>query len=237
VWYLSGLTCTEENFTVKAGAQRIAAELGLMLIAPDTSPRGDGVPGDPAGAYDFGLGAGFYVDATQDPWSRNYRMASYVERELPELISSELPADVARQSIMGHSMGGHGAIVIALRNQGRYTSVSAFSPICSPMNCPWGQKALNGYLGSNTENWRRYDACALLEDGARLTELLVDQGTADQFLETQLKPELLKITCARAGVTLTLRMREGYDHSYFFISTFIEDHLRWHAQRLGSAAA
>jgi S-formylglutathione hydrolase len=164
-------------------------------------------------------------------------MASYVERELPELISSELPADVARQSIMGHSMGGHGAIVIALRNQGRYTSVSAFSPICSPMNCPWGQKALNGYLGSNTENWRRYDACALLEDGARLTELLVDQGTADQFLETQLKPELLKITCARAGVTLTLRMREGYDHSYFFISTFIEDHLRWHAQRLGSAAA
>jgi S-formylglutathione hydrolase len=237
VWYLSGLTCTEENFTVKAGAQRIAAELGLMLIAPDTSPRGDGVPGDPAGAYDFGLGAGFYVDATLDPWSRTYRMASYVERELPELISSELPADVARQSIMGHSMGGHGAIVIALRNQGRYTSVSAFSPICSPMNCPWGQKALNGYLGSNTENWRRYDACALLEDGARLTELLVDQGTADQFLETQLKPELLKITCARAGVTLTLRMREGYDHSYFFISTFIEDHLRWHAQRLGSAAA
>jgi S-formylglutathione hydrolase len=237
VWYLSGLTCTEENFTVKAGAQRIAAELGLMLIAPDTSPRGDGVPGDPAGAYDFGLGAGFYVDATQDPWSRNYRMASYVERELPGLIGSELPADVARQSIMGHSMGGHGALTIALRNQGRYTSVSAFSPICSPMNCPWGQKALNGYLGSNTENWRRYDACALLEDGARLTELLVDQGTADQFLETQLKPELLKITCARAGVTLTLRMREGYDHSYFFISTFIEDHLRWHAQRLGSAFA
>jgi len=237
VWYLSGLTCTEENFTVKAGAQRIAAELGLMLIAPDTSPRGDGVPGDPAGAYDFGLGAGFYVDATQDPWSRNYRMASYVERELPGLIGSELPADVARQSIMGHSMGGHGALTIALRNQGRYTSVSAFSPICSPMNCPWGQKALNGYLGSNPENWRRYDACALLEDGARLTELLVDQGTADQFLETQLKPELLKITCARAGVTLTLRMREGYDHSYFFISTFIEDHLRWHAQRLGSAAA
>ena len=149
VWYLSGLTCTEENFTVKAGAQRIAAELGLLLIAPDTSPRGDAIPGDPAGSYDFGLGAGFYVDATQPPWSRNYRMASYVERELPGLISSELPADVARQSIMGHSMGGHGALTIALRNQSRYASVSAFSPICSPMNCPWGEKALRGYLGNN----------------------------------------------------------------------------------------
>jgi S-formylglutathione hydrolase len=151
VWYLSGLTCTEENFTVKAGAQRIAAELGLLLVAPDTSPRGDGVPGDPAGSYDFGLGAGFYVDATQEPWSRNYRMASYVERELPALIKSELPADIARQSIMGHSMGGHGALTIALRNQDRYASVSAFSPICSPMNCPWGEKALSGYLGSNSE--------------------------------------------------------------------------------------
>jgi S-formylglutathione hydrolase len=237
VWYLSGLTCTEENFTVKAGAQRIAAELGLMLIAPDTSPRGDGVPGDSTGSYDFGLGAGFYVDATQQPWSRNYRMASYVERELPGLISSELPADIARQSIMGHSMGGHGALTIALRNQDRYASVSAFSPICSPMNCPWGQKALNGYLGSNKESWRRYDACALLEDGARVTELLVDQGAADQFLETQLKPELLKRTCTRAGVPLTLHTYEGYDHSYFFISTFIEDHLRWHAQRLGVATA
>ena len=237
VWYLSGLTCTEENFTVKAGAQRVATELGLLLIAPDTSPRGDAVPGDPAGSYDFGLGAGFYVDATQSPWSRNYRMASYVERELPGLISSELPADVTRQSIMGHSMGGHGALTIALRNQGRYASVSAFSPICSPMNCPWGEKALRGYLGNNKESWRRYDACALLEDGARLTELLVDQGAADQFLETQLKPHLLESACARAGVPLTLRIHEGYDHSYFFISTFIESHLRWHAQRLGIAAA
>ena len=235
--YLSGLTCTEENFTVKAGAQRSAAELGLLLIAPDTSPRGGAVPGDPAGSYDFGLGAGFYVDATQPPWSRNYRMASYIERELPELISSELPADVARQSIMGHSMGGHGALTIALRNQGRYASVSAFSPICSPMNCPWGEKALSGYLGNNKEVWRRYDACALLEDGARLTELLVDQGAADQFLETQLKPHLLESACARAGVPLTQRIHEGYDHSYFFISTFIESHLRWHAQRLGIAAA
>ena len=237
VWYLSGLSCTEENFTVKAGAQRIAAELGLMLIAPDTSPRGDAVPLDPAGSYDFGLGAGFYVDATQQPWSRNYKMASYIERELPGLIISELPADGARQSIMGHSMGGHGALTIALRNQDRYASVSAFSPICSPMTCQWGQKALSGYLGSNKENWRRYDTCALLQDGARVTELLVDQGTADQFLATQLKPELLEDACARASVPLTLRMREGYDHSYFFISTFIEDHLRWHAQRLGITTA
>jgi S-formylglutathione hydrolase len=234
VWYLSGLTCTEENFTVKAGAQRIAAELGLLLIAPDTSPRGDGVPGDPAGSYDFGLGAGFYVDAMQEPWSRNYRMATYIERELPTLVKSELPADMTRQSIMGHSMGGHGALTIALRNQDRYASVSAFSPICSPMNCPWGEKALSGYLGGNKERWRRYDACALLEDGAGLRELLVDQGAADQFLETQLKPQLLDRACAKAGVPLTLRMHEGYDHSYFFISTFIEDHLRWHAQRLGT---
>jgi S-formylglutathione hydrolase len=237
VWYLSGLTCTEENFTVKAGAQRIAAELGLLLIAPDTSPRGDGVPGDPAGSYDFGLGAGFYVDAMQEPWSRNYRMASYVERELPTLIKSELPADMTRQSIMGHSMGGHGALTIALRNQDRYASVSAFSPICSPMTCPWGEKALSGYLGSNKQSWRKYDACALLEDGARLRELLVDQGAADQFLETQLKPQLLESACAQTGVPLTLRMHDGYDHSYFFISTFIEDHLRWHAQRLGITTA
>jgi S-formylglutathione hydrolase len=237
VWYLSGLTCTEENFTVKAGAQRIAAELGLLLIAPDTSPRGEAVPRDPTGSYDLGLGAGFYVDATRQPWSENYRMASYVERELLELIDSELPADVARQSIMGRSMGGHGALTIALRNQTRYASVSALSPICSPMNCPWGQKALAAYLGSNKESWRKYDTCALLEDGARVTELLVDQGAADPFLESQLKPELLERSCARAGVQLTLRIHEGYDHSYFFVSTFIEHHLRWHAQRLGSAAA
>jgi S-formylglutathione hydrolase len=236
LWYLSGLTCTEENFTVKAGAQRMAAELGLLLIAPDTSPRGDAVPGDPAGSYDFGLGAGFYVDATQEPWSRNYRMASYIERELPRLIGAELPADITRQGIMGHSMGGHGALTIALRNPGRYASVSALSPISSPSNCPWGQKALGGYLGNSKESWRRYDACALLEDGARLPELLVDQGTADQFLETQLKPQLLENACARAGVALTLRMQDGYDHSYFFISTFIEDHLRWHAQRLRVAS-
>ena len=237
VWYLSGLTCTEENFTVKAGAQRVAAELGLLLVAPDTSPRCDTIPRDSAGSYDFGVGAGFYVDATQEPWSRNYRMASYIERELPALIRSELPADMARQSVMGHSMGGHGALTIALRDRDRYSSVSAFSPICSPINCPWGEKALSGYLGTDKERWRRYDACALLEDGARLRELLVDQGVADQFLESQLKPQLLKNACAKAGVPLTLRMHEGYDHSYFFISSFIEDHLRWHAQRLGITTA
>jgi S-formylglutathione hydrolase len=231
VWFLAGLTCTEENFTVKAGAQRIAAELGLMLVAPDTSPRGEGVPDDPEGAYDFGLGAGFYVDATQAPWSANYRMRSYIERELPALIGAELPADMDRQSIMGHSMGGHGALTIGLRNPGRFKAISAFAPIVSPLNCPWGDKALTNYLGEDRAAWRAYDACALIEDGARPGELLVDQGEADTFLETQLKPELLEAVCARAGVKLTLRRQPGYDHSYFFISSFIEDHLRWHAER------
>ena len=233
VWFLSGLTCTEENFTVKAGAQRVAAELGLMLVAPDTSPRGEGVPDDEAGAYDFGLGAGFYVDAVVEPFARNYRMRSYIEAELPALIAAELPMDAARQSIMGHSMGGHGALTIALRNPGRYRAVSAFAPICSPMSCPWGEKALSGYLGPERSAWRAYDACALIEDGARLADVLVDQGTADGFLESQLKPQLLQQACAEAGIPLTLRMQEGYDHSYFFISSFIEDHLRWHAARLG----
>jgi S-formylglutathione hydrolase len=233
VWFLSGLTCTEENFTVKAGAQRVANELGLMLIAPDTSPRGEGVPDDPEGAYDLGLGAGFYVDATEAPWSRHYRMESYVERELPGLVGDALPADLGRQAIMGHSMGGHGALTIALRNPNRYASVSAFAPIASPMNCPWGEKALSGYLGSSRDEWRRYDACALIQDGARLPELLVDQGTSDTFLESQLKPDLLERACAAAGIPLTLRRQEGYDHSYYFIATFIEDHLRWHADRLG----
>jgi S-formylglutathione hydrolase len=232
VWFLSGLTCTEENFAVKSGAQRVASELGLMLIAPDTSPRGEGVPDDPEGAYDFGLGAGFYVDATQPPWSANYRMRSYIERELPALVGAELPADMSRQSIMGHSMGGHGALTVALRNPGRFKAVSAFAPIVSPLNCPWGQKALSGYLGADRTAWRAYDACALIEDGARADEILVDQGAADPFLEKELKPELLEAACAKAGVPLTLRRQEGYDHSYYFISTFIEDHLRWHAQRL-----
>lgn len=234
VWWLSGLTCTEENFTVKAGAQRAASELGLLVIAPDTSPRGEGVPDDPAGAYDFGLGAGFYVDAEEGPWSRNYRMRSYIERELPALVEAELPADMSRQGIMGHSMGGHGALTIALRNPGQFKAVSAFAPICSPMRCPWGEKALGGYLGPDRNLWRAYDATALIERGAPLSDLLVDQGTADGFLETQLKPELLKQACEKAGIPLTLRMQEGYDHSYFFIATFIEDHLHWHAERLKS---
>ena len=233
VWFLAGLTCTEENFTIKAGAQRVAAELGLMLVAPDTSPRGERVPDDPDGAYDFGLGAGFYVDATQEPWAANYRMRSYIEGELPALIGAELPADMGRQSIMGHSMGGHGALTIGLRNPGRFKAISAFAPISSPMNCPWGEKALSNYLGADRAAWRAYDACALIEDGARADELLVEQGEADPWLESQLKPELLEAACSKAGVKLTLRRQPHYDHSYFFISSFIEDHLRWHAQRLG----
>ncbi len=233
VWFLSGLTCTEENFTVKAGAQRVAAERGIALIAPDTSPRGEGVPDDADKAYDFGLGAGFYVDATEEPWAKHYRMRSYIERELPAVVGSELPVDMMRQGIMGHSMGGHGALTIALRNPGRFAAVSAFAPIVSPMNCPWGQKALGGYLGPDRSTWRAYDACALIEDGASLPGLLVDQGTADGFLASQLKPELLEAACEKARMPLTLRRQDGYDHSYFFIASFIADHLRWHAERLG----
>lgn len=235
LWYLSGLTCTEENFTVKAGAQRDAAELGIALIAPDTSPRGDGVPDDSDGAYDFGLGAGFYVDATETPWSDNYRMRSYIETELPTLVEQALPLDMTRQAITGHSMGGHGALTISLRNPDRFKSVSAFAPICSPMNCPWGEKALSGYIGHNKADWRQYDACALIEDGARLPEILVDQGLADGFLEGQLKPELLEAACSASGIPLTMRRQAGYDHSYYFIASFMQDHLRWHAERLGQA--
>lgn len=237
VWYLSGLTCTHANVTEKGQFQRVCAELGLIFIAPDTSPRnhggGEGVPDDPQGAYDFGLGAGFYVDATQKPWAANYRMESYIVAELPSLVSAHFPVDRTRQALMGHSMGGHGALTLALRNPGRWKSVSAFAPIASPMRCPWGQKALGGYLGPDPAAWRAHDATALLEDGARLPELLVDQGDADNFLEEQLKPGLLVEACGRAGVPLTLRRQEGYDHSYFFIASFMEDHLRWHAERLG----
>lgn len=225
-WWLSGLTCTEENFTTKAGAQRAAVELGLMLVAPDTSPRGEGVPDDSEGAWDFGLGAGFYVDATQAPWSAHYRMRRYVETELPELVAGAFPADMTRQAISGHSMGGHGALTIALRNPGRFRAVSAFAPIVAPSQVPWGEKALGSYLGPDRTAWRAYDAVNLIEDGARCAEILIDQGEADPFLAQQLRPELLEAACARAGQPLIVERRPGYDHSYFYVASFIERHLR-----------
>jgi S-formylglutathione hydrolase len=232
VWYLSGLTCTHANVTEKGEFRRACAELGLIFVAPDTSPRGEGVPDDPAAAYDFGLGAGFYVDATVEPFAKNYRMWSYVTDELPGLIADEFPIDIDRQSIMGHSMGGHGALTIGLTYPDRYKAVSAFSPIVAPSQVPWGQKALPGYLGEDRAAWRKHDAVALIEDGARVPALLVDQGAADTFLEGQLKPELLKAACEKAGIDLTLRLQPGYDHSYYFISTFMADQLRWHKERL-----
>jgi S-formylglutathione hydrolase len=230
VWYLSGLTCTHANVMEKGEYRRAASELGLIVIAPDTSPRGEGVSDDDA--YDMGQGAGFYVDATEEPWAKHFRMRSYIEKELPALIAANFPADMSRQGIFGHSMGGHGALTIALRNPDRYKSVSAFAPIVSPLNCPWGEKALSAYIGSDKAAWREYDACALIEDGACVTDILVDQGTSDNFLEEQLKPHLLTEVCAKAKIPLTLNMREGYDHSYYFIATFMADHLRWHAERL-----
>jgi S-formylglutathione hydrolase len=233
VWYLSGLTCTHANVTEKGEYRRLCAELGLIFVAPDTSPRGDVVADDPDGAYDFGLGAGFYVDATQPPFAGHYRMWSYVTQELPALIAAKFPADLDRQSIMGHSMGGHGALTIGLTFPDRYKAVSAFAPIVAPSQVPWGRKALGGYLGDDRAAWRRHDAVALIEDGARLAALLVDQGTADDFLEPQLKPDLLRAACDAADIPLTLNLRDGYDHSYYFISTFMGDHLRWHSTRLG----
>ncbi len=232
VWYLSGLTCTHANVTEKGEYRRVCAELGLVFVAPDTSPRGEGVPDDPGGAYDFGLGAGFYVNATEAPWSQHYRMRDYVETELPELIAADFPIDPDRQAITGHSMGGHGALTIALRHPDRYRSVSAFAPIVAPSRCPWGHKALGGYLGADRDRWREYDACALIEDGARVPELLIDQGDADNFLTEQLKTDLLVQACREAGLPATIRMQPGYDHSYYFISTFMDEHLRWHAARL-----
>lgn len=230
VWYLSGLTCTHANVTEKGEYRAACAELGLIFVAPDTSPRGPDVPDDEA--YDFGQGAGFYVDAVQAPYAANYRMWSYIRDELPEAVASVFPIDRERQGIMGHSMGGHGALTLALVNPGRYRSVSAFAPIAAPSQVPWGTKALSRYLGPDRAAWRRHDAVALIEDGARLPELLVDQGEADAFLEEQLRPDLLRAACADAGIPLTLRMQPGYDHSYYFISTFMADHLRWHAARL-----
>ena len=232
VWYLSGLTCTHANVTEKGEYRAACAELGLIFVAPDTSPRGEGVPDDPAGAYDFGLGAGFYVDATQEPFAKNYRMWSYVTEELPALVAAQFPVDTDRQGITGHSMGGHGSLTVALRNPERFRSVSAFAPIVAPGQVPWGQQALGGYLGDNRAAWRKHDAVALIEDGSRVSELLVDVGTADNFLDKELKPELLQKACADAGIHLQLNLREGYDHSYYFISTFMADHLRWHAERL-----
>ena len=232
LWYLSGLTCTHANVTEKGEFRAACAEAGIIFVAPDTSPRGEGVPDDSEGAWDFGLGAGFYVDAKTTPWSVNYRMWTYVTEELPALIAGQIPVDMDRQGITGHSMGGHGALTVALRHPGRFRSVSAFAPIVAPSQVPWGDKALSNYLGPDRSAWRAHDAVALIEDGARLDELLVDIGNADPFFERELKPELLERACADAGIPLTLRVQRGYDHSYYFISTFMADHIRWHAERL-----
>lgn len=231
LWFLSGLTCTHANVTDKGEYRRACAEVGIVFVAPDTSPRGEGVADDPA--WDFGQGAGFYVDATEAPWAPHFRMRTYIEDDLPALVAEAFPVDMARQGITGHSMGGHGALTIALRNPGRFRSVSAFAPIVAPAHVPWGEKALGGYLGQDRAAWRRHDACALIEDGARVDELLVDQGEADAFLAEQLRPELLRAACEAAGIPLTLRMQPGYDHGYSFASTFMADHVAWHGARLG----
>jgi S-formylglutathione hydrolase len=231
VTYLSGLTCTHANVMEKGEYRRAAAQLGLVVVCPDTSPRGEGVADDPA--YDFGQGAGFYLDAIEAPWSAHYRMESYVAEELTALVEDNFPVDPARWGLFGHSMGGHGALTLALRRPGQWRSVSAFSPIVAPSRVPWGRKALAGYLGADERRWRGHDAISLLEDGRRLDALLVDVGDADPYLERELKPELLGAACEASGVPLELRIQPGYDHSYFFISTFMADHLAWHAERLG----
>ncbi len=231
--WLSGLTCTEENFSTKAGAYLPAARHGMAVLAPDTSPRGEGVADD--AAYDLGQGASFYVDATAEPWARHFRMEQYITQELPAVVGKHFDVDFSRCGISGHSMGGHGALTLALRHPQQYRSVSAFSPIASPSRCPWGIKALGTYLGPDTAQWEQHDASRLLESGAgrgRFDSILVDQGTADSFLAEQLKPELLEAACAKAGQALTLRRQEGYDHSYYFVSSFIADHVAWHAERL-----
>jgi S-formylglutathione hydrolase len=233
--FLSGLTCTEENFMVKSGAQRIAAELGLMLVSPDTSPRGEGVPDDPDGDYDMGLAAGFYLNATQQPWSRNYHMYDYITKELPPIVFNNFPGDAGRHGLTGHSMGGHGALTIGLRNPAKYRSLSAFAPICTTLQSPWGKKALGYYLGEDTATWLDYDACEVARrsgDVTRYDRILVDQGANDPYLVEQLKPELLEAACAESGLPLELRIHDGYDHGYYFISTFIEEHLNFHFERL-----
>jgi S-formylglutathione hydrolase len=232
LWYLSGLTCTHANVTEKGEYRGACAELGIAFVAPDTSPRGEDVPDDPDGDWDFGKGAGFYVDATEAPWSDHYNMRSYVADELPALVAAEFPVDSRRQGILGHSMGGHGALTLGLSLPERYRSISAFSPIVAPSQVPWGRKALGHYLGDDEAKWRKHDAIALIEDGAKAGELLVDVGTADPFLDKELRPERLEAACEVAGIPLTLRRQPGYDHSYYFISTFMADHVRWHAERL-----
>ena len=234
LYWLSGLTGTDENFVIKAGAQRVASELGLAIVMGDTSPRGEDVPDDPEQAYDFGLGAGFYLNATQAPWNKHYKMYDYVIQELPALINDNFPVDPSRQSIFGHSMGGHGALSIALKNPDKYKSVSAFAPIVSPINCPWGCKAFKSYLGEDVSTWQEYDSAALIAKATTHLPMLVDQGTADEFLNNQLKPELLLEAAEKAGYPLQFIEREGYDHSYFFIASFIEEHLRFHEKILSA---
>jgi S-formylglutathione hydrolase len=233
LWYLSGLTCTHANVMEKGEYRRMAAELGLVIVCPDTSPRGPDVP-DEKDNWQFGQGAGFYVDATEEPFARNYRMYYYIVDELPALLAANFPVDMSRQAIFGHSMGGHGALTVALKNPGRFKSCSAFAPIVSPRTAGWSRPAFEKYLGADERRWRAFDACALIEDGHRFPEFLIDQGTADGFLDEGLRPWLLEAACRDAGIPLTLNMREGYDHSYFFISTFMEDHLKWHATRLAA---
>lgn len=232
LYWLSGLTCTEENFIAKAGAQRIAAELGLVIVAPDTSPRGEAVVDDPEGAYDLGLGAGFYLDATEAPWSKHYKMYSYVTQELPALIEKEFSVDANQCGIIGHSMGGHGALTLHLKHPDKFKTCSAFSPIVAPSKVPWGKKAFSNYLGKDETNWAAYDATALVAERPSGADILIDQGMADQFLIEQLKPELFAAACQASGQSLTLRQQAGYDHSYYFIATFMEDQLRWHHERL-----
>jgi len=231
LYWLSGLTCTDENFMQKAGAHRMAAELGIAIVAPDTSPRGEDVPDDPDGAYDFGLGAGFYVNATQAPWDKHYRMYDYVVHELPALVQAEFPVTSTR-AISGHSMGGHGALMIALRNPDRFTSVSAFAPIVNPMDVPWGKKAFSNYLGDDVEAWKAYDSCALMGTAEQFVPALVDQGDGDGFLNEQLQPEKLRAVAEERAYPLELRMQDGYDHSYYFIASFVDDHLRFHGRYL-----
>lgn len=232
LYWLSGLTCTDENFVQKAGAQQYAAKHSIAIVSPDTSPRGQGVPDDPEASYDFGLGAGFYVNAEQEPWSRNYRMYDYIINELPQLVAINLPIDCKRAGIFGHSMGGHGALTIALKNTERYRSVSAFAPICSPTNCPWGQKALGHYIGSDRERWKDYDTVELVAASQQHLPILVDQGDADDFLTQQLKTELLEQASADANYPMTIRKQPGYDHSYFFIASFIGEHIEFHKRHL-----